>query len=255
MKKLLCLLAMVCLLTPPVRAEELPPLPACQTVEQVEALVLYPGENNEPVAAQRGMIRYMSQDSIRDPGFCPEYWYGGEPGSELDLTLEKDRANQPYTYYARNMCTRAVYAMALSYLGIDMTPGDMSALLQERRIAAPYDDVTDRLPQLERVTFTYYIFQSMFEAYQSDSSYSPVYLYIRKPDGNTHALLVVARQENGRYIVVDPRYHEIDDEPVHVYTIALGKTSMGIVNSDFAKEHTDSVVLGFYQWRLVEQPE
>lgn len=251
----MCLLATLCLLATSAHGEEPPPLPACQTVEQAQALVLRPGENNEPVAAQRGTVRYISQDSIRDPGFCPEYWYGGEPGSELDLTMEEDSAHQPYTYYARNMCTRAVYAMALSYLGVDMTPGDMSALLQERRISAPYDEVTDRLDTVERVTFSYYIFQNMFEAYQTDSSYSPVYLYIRKPDGSPHALLVVARQENGRYIVVDPRYHEVDGEPVSVYTISLGRTNMGIIHSDFPKEHTDSVVLGCYQWRLTEQPE
>ena len=253
-----CLLAALCLLVPLARAEEAPDLPHCQTVEQVEALLLYPGDGTEPVAAERGLIRYISQDTDKDPSFCPDYWMGGEPGGELDLTIEKSLKagsfNKPYTYYARNMCTRAVYSMALSYLGIDLTPGAMSAMLEKRDIDMHYEEVTDRLPEVEIVTFTHYVFFQMFEAYQSDSRYSPVYLYIRRPSGTTHCLLVVARQENGRYIVVDPRYHDIKDEPVHVYTISLNKVAQKIgFNSDFRSELNGSYVLRCCQWRLVEE--
>lgn len=250
-RKLLCLLAIMCLL-PLARAEEPPPLPACQTVEQVEALVLYPADHAQPVAAERGMIRYVSQDTNKEPDFCPEYWYGGEPGSELDLTLTKGPFNKPYTYYARNMCTRAVYSMALSYLGVDLTPGAMSAMLDKRDISMPYDEVTDLLPEIESVSFSSDVFFSMFEAYQADSGYSPVYIYIRRPDNTTHCLLVVARREDGHYIVVDPRYHDIQGEAVRVYTIALNKLGQKIVTSDFRTELKDSVILRCCQWRLVD---
>ena len=256
MRRWLCLLALLCLLLPPARAEEPPDLPHCQTVEQVEALLLYPDDDMEPVAAQRGFIRYISQDTNRDPTFCPDYWLGGEPGGELDLTIEKSLKagsfNRPYTYYARNMCTRAVYAMALSYLGVDLTPGEMSAMLEKRDIDMHYEEVTALLPQVEDVTFSQDVFFSMFEAYQTDSRYSPVYLYIRRPNGTTHCLLVVARREDGRYIVVDPRYHSVQDETVHVYTISLNKYAQKIgFNSDFRSELHGSVILRCCQWRLV----
>ena len=256
-RRLLCLLALVCLLAPSAIAEEPPALPACQTVEDVEALVLYPDEGLQPVAAQRGRIRYISQETEKDPDFCPDYWYGGEPGSDLDLTMEiskqKGHFNEPYTYFAGNMCTRAVYSMALSYLGVDLTPGAMSALLNKRDINAPYDEVTEQLPQVEQVTFPAFVFDSMFEAYQQDSSYSPVYLYIRRPNGTTHCLLVVAQREDGRYIVVDPRYHELQGEGVHVYTIALNRTHQFIVTSDFRTDHTEATIIRCCQWRLIEE--
>lgn len=255
-RRLLCLLALICLLAPPARAEEPLPLPECQTVEQVRSLLLHPDDQAQPVAAERGKIRYISQDAKRDPGFCPEYWYGGEPGSDLDLTLEislhKGHFKEPYTYYARNMCTRAVYSMALSYLGVDLTPGAMSALLEKRDIPMHYEEVTERLPEIEQMTFLKDVFHNMFEAYRADSCYSPVYVYIRKPNRSTHCLLVVAQREDGRYIVIDPRYHAIDGESVHVYTIALNKRGEKIVASDFRNELKDSVILRCCQWRLAE---
>ena len=254
--RLLFLLALMCLLAPPIRAEEPLPLPECRTVEEVEALLLLPGDQARPAAVERGMIRYIPQDTKRDPDFCPEYWYGGEPGSDLDLTLEislqKGRSKEPYTYYARNMCTRAVYSMALSYLGVDLTPGAMSALLEKRDIGMHYEEVTERLPEIEQVAFSKNVFLSMFEAYRTDSRYSPVYLYIRRPNLSTHCLLVVARREDGRYIVVDPGYHLIEDVSVPVYTIALNQPIQKIVASDFRNELRGSVVLGCFQWRLIE---
>ena len=255
-RRLLCFLALFCLLAQPVRAEEPLTLPACQTVEEVLSLILWPDEGAQPVAAERGTVRYISQDTIKDPDFCPEYWYGGEPGSDLDLTMEvskqKGRFNQPYTYYARNMCTRAVYSMALSYLGVDLTPGAMSALLNKRDINMHYDEITDQLPEVESGQFSQDVFFNMFKAYQEDSRYSPVYLYIRRPDNTTHCLLVVAQQEDGRYIVIDPKYHNLQDESILVYTIAFNKFALKISASDFRNELKDCTVLKYCQWRLVE---
>ncbi|MCH5286535.1 MAG: hypothetical protein J1E43_03865 [Christensenellaceae bacterium] len=250
--RLLCLLSLLCLLALPARAEEPLTLPQCQTVEQVEALVLYPTDDMQPVGVERGLIRYISQDT-RKPGFCADYWLGGEPGSELDLTLEEGPFRRPYQYYARNMCTRAVYAMALSYLGIDLTPGGMSAMTQKRVVDAPYDETTDLLPEFERVTFSADVFQQMYEAYQSDPNCSPVYLYFRRPSGSTHAVLVVARREDGRYIVIDPKYREANGRPIHVYTISLNKYGQKITGSDFRSEQYGSTVLGCFQWRLTEK--
>ena len=249
-RKLLLMLALPWLFTLVPAAEELPPLRECQTVEQVEALLLYP-DGGQPVPVEAGRVRYIPQDTNNDPDFCADYWLGGEPGDELDLTLEENPNRIPYEYYARNMCTRAVYSMALSYLGVDLTPGGMSAMTERRVVTAHYDETTDMLPQVERVSFSSYVFQNMFEAYQADEHYSPVYLYFRRPSGTTHAVLVVARREDGRYIVIDPRYREKDGETVRVYTIALNKFGQVIVNSDFRSEQTDSVVLACCQWRLV----
>ena len=251
LKRIFCLLALGCLLALPALAEDMPSLPECQTVEQVEALLLLPGEDALPVDVERGYVRFISQDPNKEPLFCLDYWLGGEPGSELDLTLEEGPGHRPYQYYTRNMCTRAVYSMALSYLGVDLTPGGMSAMTGNRTIDTPYDETTDLLPELERVTYDADAFQRMFEAYQSDASYSPVYLYFRRPNGSTHAVLVVARREDGRYIVVDPKYREVNREIVRVYTIALNRDNQFFIASDFRNEQYGSRLLACCQWRLV----
>lgn len=256
MIKRLLILAMALLTALPVSAARALSLPECRTVEQVEAMLLYPGEDAQPVGVEAGRIRYVSQDTLKDPDFCAEYWYGGEPGGELDLTLETAPGGKAYAYYARNMCTRAVYSMALSYLGINLTPGGMSAMTGNRVVKAPYDETTGLLPELEKVSFSADVFRSMFEAYRSDEGYSPVYLHFMRRNGTTHAVLVVAQdEESGRYIVVDPKYREVDKQPVRVYTIALNRYGQLITASDFRSEQVGSRVIGCYQWRLTEEEE
>lgn len=255
LRRMLCLLAALCLFVLPACAEELLTLPECQTVEQVEALLRLPGEDALPVGVEQGTIRYISQDPTKEPNFCTAYWLGGEEGSELDLTLEEGPGHKPYQYYARNMCTRAVYSMALSYLGIDLTPGGMSAMTGKRIIDAPYDETTDMIPVLERVSYSADVFQTMFEAYLSDPTLSPVYVHYKRPNGSTHAVLVVARHENGRYIVIDPKYREINREVAHVYTIALNWNSQVIAASDFRSEQVGSRLLTCCQWRLTPSDE
>ena len=121
-RRFLCLLMLMCLLALPAHAEETLSLPECVTIEQVQAMVLYPDEG-QPVDVEQGKIRYIAQNPDSDPEFCPEYWYGGAKDSRLDLTRAKGIGGGRYAFYAGNMCTRAVYSMALSYLGVNMTPG------------------------------------------------------------------------------------------------------------------------------------
>ena len=251
MHRLFCLLMAACMLAAPACAAA-KTLPECTTVWQVERQIRYP-DDGQPVEAERGLVRYIAQNPTIDPDFCPEYWYGGDEGSDLDLTLEMAPGNRPYAFYAGNMCTRAVYSMALSYLGIDMTPGRMSAIMGKRVVNAPYDDITDKLPLLERVEYSAFVFEQMFENYMTDSSYSPVYLHIRKPSGTLHALLVVGQQEDGRYIVIDPNYHtDTRGHAVRVYTIVLSTTGQMVSGSDFS-EQSHSRVINLCQWHLLER--
>lgn len=230
-------------------------LPDCRTKEEVVDKLLFPSAAEDgaclPAGIQAGQIRYISQLALKDPLFCADYWIGDEPGGPLDLTRKKDAAGKEYAYYSGTMCTRAVYSMALSYLGIDCTPGDMSRLTGLRSLDEPYDIITEQIDGLERVTFKTYVFQNMFECYVNDPSYSPVYIYLRKPNGGSHALLVVARDDDERYLVVDPSPHSVGGQPVYVFLIRFGTTFRSIINATFRDEYKDSVILGFYQWRLV----
>lgn len=219
------------------------------SAEAVAAFLIYPPE--EGIAGiQPGYIRYITQHGNSDV-FRKAYWLGGEEGSKLDLTLES-RYGHEFTFSSITMCTRSCYSMALSYLGIDITPGAMSQLTGSRDLDPPYDDVSDLLG-VERVTPKSHVFNTMMENYLSDPSYSPVYLYLRRPDGNDHALLVVAKlPQQSRYLVVDPSPYSSGGVPYRIFWLSLNKTRQKVVNSTFRDELAGSRVLQLYQWRLPE---
>lgn len=235
--------------------EEAPPGPAtlreATSVEEVTELLLMPSRYNLS-GVERGKLRYISQNEERDDMFRAGYWRGGEQGSVLDLTL-KERYGIKFPFHAGVMCSRAVYSMALSYLGVDVTPGDMSRMMNSRNLDEPYDIISWKVG-VERVEAKSNVFNTMFENYLSDDSFSPVYLYFRRPNGTTHAVLVVARNpDTGRFMVVDSNPPQSGSKLYHVYFISLNKQRTEIINSTFKKELKGSKVLQLYQWQLLEE--
>ena len=249
----LTLILLLLLLCCPALAEDAPAsLRECDALEEAEAFLLYPPEDGIS-DVEAGYIRLVSQHSATDPMFRDEYWLGGEAGSVLDLTLETNRYGHVYTFHAGNMCTRAVYSMALSYLGVDVTPGDMSAMTGSRDINPPYNTISEMVG-VELVEPAAYVFDTMVENYLTDPTYSPVYVYIRKPDGKDHALLVIAKlPEQSRYLVLDPSGMWLNGQQHRIYMMSFNKTRQQVVNSTFRDEYAGSKVLQLYQWRLVPQ--
>lgn len=259
MRALMALLTALCLLCACAGAEEDMVLHRCTSVAQVLACLDIPamGEDGtvQPLGVRKGALRYISQGDGEDPLFCAAYWQGGDPGDALDLTLKMDAHRKPYRYYARNMCTRAVYSMILSYFGEDLTPGGMSALMGQRDLDEPYDEVTALLPGMKRVDTPTHRFDLMWEAYQREPErYSPIYLYVRKPNGANHAMLVVAATGRpSEFIVVDPAYHVLDGQSIPVFLIALNKNRKEIIHSTFYRELAGSKVKWFYQWEQTKE--
>lgn len=226
---------------------------AASIEEALVYLILPEGEGAAPV--QRGYIRYITQDAARDPAYRKIYWLGGEEGSDLDLTLEKNRYGHVYTFHSGVMCTRAAYSMALSYLGIDMSPGAMTAATGKRNLNPPYESISEMVG-VESSSPRSHVFNTMMERYLTDSSYSPVYLYLEKPNGVEHAVLVVAAlPETSRFLVVDSSAPWLEGEPYRVYMISLNKTRQEVVNSTFRADLAGSKVLSMYQWHLIESEE
>lgn len=254
------LLAMLLLMCIPALAEEdaapaasaLPlSLRSASSVEEVEAFLLYPAEADSGV--QPGYIRYISQHRANDPVFRTEYWLGGPEDSDLNLNRTVSVFSIPYGFHAGNMCTRAVYSMALSYLGIDMTPGAMSAALNRRDLDPPYTEISSLLG-VELVQPQAFIFNTLMENYLTDPACSPVYLYLTKPDGQEHTLLVVAKlPEPSQYLVIDPSALWLHGEPYRIHMIALNRMRTQIIHATFRDEYAGSTVLQAYQWRLVGQ--
>ena len=234
-------------------AESAASLPECTSPEEVTAWLLLPASHGEkyiPRGVRGGSIRYLSQNQQKDPSFCPEYWIGDWPGGPLDLTLEKGADGAAYDEYCGVMCTRAVYSMALSYLGVDCTPGGMSRMMGQRSLDAPYDCVTAEIDGLERVTFKTHILDTMLKHYQTDETYSPIYVYLKRPNGGFHTLLVVGRNEEGQCLVVDPAVHWVNGKPVYAYYVRFSTSTRSIISATFNKEWAGSKVQGFCQWRL-----
>ncbi len=222
------------------------------SIEEVEEFLLMPGKYNL-AEVKRGYVRYIGQNEEKDEAFRTGYWLGGEQGSMLDLTL-KERRGVKFPFYAGNMCSRAVYSMALSYLGVDLTPGDMSRLMDRRNLDEPYDIISWKVG-VERVPASKDAFNTMMENYFTDESYSPVYLYFRRPNGSTHAVLVVATiPEKGRYLVVDVNPPQSRGKLYRVYFISLNKRRDQIINSTFREYLAGSTVLQLHQWQLLEKP-
>ena len=256
LRRLLILLALFLLLPSLMLCEEtaevetLPTLRSATTEEEVKAFLLLPPKYSM-TSVTRGYIRYIAQNQERDETFRKKYWLGGEEGSVLDLTL-KERRGVKFDFHAGVMCSRAAYSMALSYLGIDLTPGDMSAMMNSRNLDEPYDMISWSIG-VERVTADSHVFNTMMENYLTDDSYSPVYLYFRRPNGTCHSVLVVAKNpDTGRFLVVDSNPIQSGGKLYRVYFISLNKARTEIINSTFKKELVGSEILQVYQWRLIE---
>lgn len=131
-------------------------------------------DGKETVKAEKGKIRYIAQNP-KDPWFVKEYWMS--PGYDL-----RERANQK--------CTRAIFSMALSYLGIDCTPVGMSDLVRAEEIFYTYDSVCRKLGS---VTRTEGELETLWEKYERGEG-SPILLHFTY-SGGMHGVLLAARDE------------------------------------------------------------
>ncbi len=133
-------------------------------------------DSNEAVAVKAGKIRFVSQFRS-DRCFVKKYWWSGS----YNLISK-----------ARGMCSRAVFSMALSWLGIDCTPAEMSRLVKAAEIMDySYDPVCEKLKIVERVDGD--DLETLWKNYEAGFG-SPVLIHFNY-DGGMHAVLLVARDE------------------------------------------------------------
>ncbi|MBQ8554784.1 MAG: hypothetical protein IJ438_02815 [Clostridia bacterium] len=242
MKRILILLLALCLLPITACAES---LLTADTVEEVGQFVLLP-EGDQLPAVEAGKVRYISLTNKAGRYFVESAWRN----DSYDLTTKTGG----YKADCANMHTRAVYCMALSYLGIDVTPVMMSELSSSRDITAPFDGVTARLGNVERVKPKAYVFDTMVENYLNDPSYSPVFVQFRKPNGAMHTVLVVGYiPETGGFIIADPAAPKLDGETLHVYKMAFHVMRQTVLHSAFYDAFYASQVQDVYQWHLIEE--
>lgn len=247
MRRLLCLLIALCCLPLAALAEAPLSLQTADTAEEVSSFLILP-EGDELPPVEAGKIRFVSLND-KDAAFRSSFWCS----DQYDLTVKTDARGNTYRADHTNMHTRAVYAMALSYLGVDVTPVMISELSGSRDVTAPYDGVTRQLGNVERVNPKAYIFDTMVENYLTDSSYSPVFCQIRKPNGSLHAVLIVGYiPSTGGFIICDPAAPSLDGKTLHAYNMAWHVMRQVVLSSAFYDAFYASEVVALYQWRLVE---
>lgn len=132
------------------------------------------GDRGGLMPVEQGKIRYVSQDPS-DSLFVKEYWFS----SAYDL---REKANQS--------CSRAVFSMALSWLGIDCTPVGMSEIVRSGELFYTYDIICKMLGNVIRKEGN---LESLWEVYQAGKA-SPILLHF-KYEGGMHAVLLAARDE------------------------------------------------------------
>ena len=243
MRGLFSLLLVFCLLAPAALAEDALSLPACSNVEETLQFIDLPGEHSLPSPAA-GRIRIVSTNP-NAPCFRQDFW----ANETYDLTVKGS-----YRADCRHMTDRAAYCMALSYLGVEMTPAMMSSIAGERDVSAPYDGITASLPQVERVEVAAHTFDTMVENFLTDSSYSPVFVKVRRPDGVLHTLLVVGYiPSTGGFIICDPATPVKEGQYWHTYKMAWHVVRETVLASDFWDLFYASKVQAVYQWRLIAE--
>ncbi len=248
MRRLICLLMTLCCLLPVLAAAEAPlTLLTADTVEEVNQFVLLPEDGVLP-APQAGTVRFISLNA-KDAAFLQSAWKSGS----YDLTVKSDAKGNTYRADYTNMHNRAVYCMALSYLGVDVTPVMMSEMARSRDVTAPFDGVTAQFEGIERVQPKAYVFDTMVENYLNDASYSPVFCQIRKPNGALHTVLIVAYiPSTGGFIICDPAAPKLNGETLHSYKMAWHVMRQAVLSSAFYDAFYESEVVALYQWHLVE---
>ena len=111
-------------------------------------------------------------------------------------------SNRDYTSIAGGECGAACSSMAVSYLGVDISPGEVcyksdngSAI---NTVWISWSGITPKIGS----SFTDY-----FNNYENDESYkfSPVIIHLRVyPGTNTHYVIVIGKNSDGTYKICDP---------------------------------------------------
>lgn len=249
MRRLLSLLLALCCLLPALaHADDAKNLRSADTVEEVASFLLEPtgGVLPEP---QAGMIRYMTINS-KDKSFLTSCW----KSDSYNLMVKTDAAGNTYKIDNSHMHSRAVYCMAMSYLGYDVTPVMMSEIAGSRDLTEPYDLVTRRLGGVERVEYYSDSFDTMVRNYLTDSRYSPVFCQIRLPNGPLHTVLIVAKiPSTGGFIICDPAAIWQNGSAHHCYKMAWHVMREVVLSSAFYDTFYGSEVVALYQWKLTDK--
>ncbi|MBQ8747565.1 MAG: InlB B-repeat-containing protein, partial [Clostridia bacterium] len=184
------------------------------------------------IGVTKGRIRYMTQLTGDRACYVPDYWTYTANGTAG-------------TVYSGNKCTRCALSMALSYLGLDYTPGYMSTLYGSAEILSPLADVPKLIPEIERV---YDDFDTLMYNYACDANFSPVVIYFdytHSVDSTTHKHAILLIGKNG------DTFYAVDSAAniTKLVEVTLNADRTAIVSSSIPHYAADSVITAVCQWK------
>ena len=179
-----------------------------------------------------GRIRYMAQVT-GDSYFVSDYWKYTANGTTGTIS-------------PGNKCTRCALSMALSYLGLDYTPGYMSTLYGSSNIPSPLVDVPAKIDAVSRVDSSN--FDLLWSNYAANMNYTPVVLYFDylHPNDNTmheHAILVIGQNGN-TYYAVDSAANQ-----THLVEFTFNADKSAIATCSYERYANSSKIKASCQWQ------
>lgn len=222
---------------------QVPEVPEMGQLGEVHAF-LEGEDGNEAVPVREGKIRFIAQNP-KDPTFVKEYWLS----KKYDL---RESANKK--------CTRAVFSMALSWLGIDCTPVRMSEMLWGEEIYYNFDPVCTKLGNVKRRSGD---LETLWKKYETGDG-SPIFLHFTYEGGaGMHALLLVSRDRMNPelfYCVtsstpVNTSAYPDGREKEHVIPILIEEGKIGAwIQSPMLEIYNKGKIDEIWQWYRTDLP-
>lgn len=148
-----------------------------------------------------GTVRYISQVPSYTDQFCADYW-----GS--------------YVGYANHECFTACISMALSYLGIDATPGALGDYWRSRgHYGAPFATTPEDVAFSGATYYKTSLAEAISRYVGGEGNYSPPIIHLNSYSANGHYVMIIGQVSATEYRVLDPAY-----QTIYTMTLTNGST-------------------------------
>lgn len=148
-----------------------------------------------------GTVRYISQVPSYTDQFCADYW-----GS--------------YVGYANHECFTACISMALSYLGIDATPGALGDYWRSRgHYGAPFATTPEDVGFCGATYYKTSLAEAISRYVGGEGNYSPPIIHLDSYSANGHYVMIIGQVSATEYRVLDPAY-----QTIYTMTLTNGST-------------------------------
>lgn len=159
--------------------------------DRVDAAPYASVEYTKNADVKTGTVRYVCQVPAYSDLFCSDYW-----GS--------------YGNYANHECFTACISMALSYLGLDATPGALGDYWRSRgHYGTPFATTPDDVAFSGATYSKASLAEAIARYVDGEGSYSPPIIHLNGYSANGHYVMIIGQVSATEYRVLDPAVKSI----------------------------------------------